>query len=60
MKRNQINSQSLRNNPSSNDINFSPENNKISISLDESIIPQNSPKETIFTSKKKYKKIKFP
>lgn len=60
MKRNQINSQSLRNNPSSNDINFSPENNKISISLDESIIPQNSPKETIFTSKKKIQKNKIP
>ena len=37
MRRNQINSQSLRNIPSSNELNFSPENNKISINLDESL-----------------------
>ena len=37
MRRNQINSQSLRNNPSSNELNFSPQNNKISINLDESL-----------------------
>ena len=37
MRRNQINSQSLRNNPSSYELNFSPQNNKISINLDESL-----------------------
>ena len=37
MRKNQINPHSLRNNPSSNELNFSPENNKISINLDESL-----------------------
>ena len=63
MRRNQINSQSLRNNPSSNELNFSPQNNKISINLDESLsVAQSfssneiSEKNDNFNSKKKKSK----
>ena len=65
MRRNQINSQSLRNIPSSNELNFSPENNKISINLDETLsVAQSfssneiSEKNDNFNSKKKNQKNK--
>ena len=64
MRKNQINPHSLRNNPSSNELNFSPENNKISINLDESLsVPQSfssneksEKNENVNSKKKKPKK----
>ena len=65
MRKNQINPHSLRNNPSSNELNFSHENNKISINLDESLsVPQSfssnekSEKNENVNSKKKNQKNK--